>query len=54
MTNHAYKEDTNLVDPDIQPLYVHLCLLAPVLASLQLVDQLKDLSLQSSVEIPQY
>ena len=38
-------KNTNLIDSDVQPLYVHLSLLTPVLASLQLVDQLKDLSL---------
>ena len=37
----------DLVDPDVEPLYVHLCLLAAVLAPLQLVQQLHNLGLVS-------
>ena len=41
----------HLVDPDVESLYVHLGLLAAVLAPLQLVDQLQDLRLNMGVRL---
>ena len=41
----------HLVDPHVEPLDVHLGLLAAVLAPLQLVDQLQDLRLNRGVRL---